>query len=280
MKNYLSLFISIGCILIFCCKKSETPVPYNPISLATMNDTIINILTIKKFFFGHKSVGLNILEGVNQIKKNETRLKNLNLIEWQGDQLPSIPGIYHTSNGKNGNPVTKCDAFLQTLKTKHFGNTFDIAFFKFCYVDFNEATDVKAIFDYYVQTIEQVKQTFPHLKIVHVTTPLYVYAWSIKGHIKRFFIADLANVKRNEFNELLRQKYSNREPIFDLAQIESTRPDGTCQTFKHHGKSYFSLVKAYSDDGGHLNELGRKLAAQEFLRILTQAIQDQPQLQN
>jgi hypothetical protein len=81
------------------------------------------------------------------------------------------------------------------------------------------------------------------------------------------------NVKRNEFNALLRQNYDGREPIFDLAQIEATLPNGTYQTFKYQDKSYFSLAKIYSSDGGHLNELGRQFTAIEFLRALTQIIQ-------
>ncbi|MCI0515801.1 hypothetical protein L0128_21515, partial [candidate division KSB1 bacterium] len=256
-----------------CKEESKIFMPPNPISLTTINDTTINVLTTKRIFFGHKSVGFNMLEGLSQLQKDDPRLQKLTILEWLGNQLPSEPGIYHTSNGKNGYPETKCDAFLQTLRTNQLGSAFDVAFFKFCYVDFSAESDIQTIFEYYVHTIGQVQQAFPHLKIIHVTTPLYVHTWTIKNYLKRLFIPDLANVKRNEFNTRLHQKYDGREPIFDLAQIEATLPDGTHQTFTYQGKTYFALAKIYSSDGGHLNELGRRITAQEFIRVLAQSVQ-------
>ena len=67
------------------------------------------------------------------------------------------------------------------------------------------------------------------------------------------------NINRNQFNEILRKEYEGKAPIFDLAKIESTYPDG---------KTSYSMVPDYTYDGGHLNETGRKKAAEQLLVLL------------
>jgi hypothetical protein len=73
---------------------------------------------------------------------------------------------------------------------------------------------------------------------------------------------------RTRFNDILRKYYSEKEPFFDLAKAESTFPDGKRETFEVDGKTYEAMVPMYSDDGGHLNELGRSHIAVLFLLTL------------
>jgi lysophospholipase L1-like esterase len=79
-----------------------------------------------------------------------------------------------------------------------------------------------------------------------------------------------ANWKRKQFNELLKKEYEGKIPMFDLAQIESTFPDGSRQISVKQGKEFFSLVPDYTDDGGHLNELGRRVVGEKLLIFLAQ----------
>ena len=76
------------------------------------------------------------------------------------------------------------------------------------------------------------------------------------------------NIKRNQFNELLKKEYDGKEPVFDLAKMESIRPDGKRETFTKDGKTHYSLVPDYTSDGSHLNETGRKKAAEQLLLLL------------
>ena len=69
---------------------------------------------------------------------------------------------------------------------------------------------------------------------------------------------------------MLHEEYGNNEPIFDLAKIESTHPDGTIESFSQDGQNYASLIKAYTNDGGHLTEAASILAANELLDVLIQ----------
>lgn len=228
----------------------------------------IETLSSKKVFFGHASVGYDIVAGIETLISNN---KIINIFEMKEEFIMDKNGFYHKMNGKNSFPKSKCDGFKDFLIGSNIGNKFDIAFFKFCFVDFDEHTDVKAILDYYVETVDSIKKNFPNLTILHITTPLTTHLWGLKGFIKNLIKGDIANVKRNQYNQLLIDRYADNEPLYDLAKIESTRPDGSRSSFKYKGQTYYSLHKGYTTDGGHLNELGRRIAAQELLEVLVVA---------
>ena len=81
----------------------------------------------------------------------------------------------------------------------------------------------------------------------------------------------LANVSRNEFNRRLAEKYS-ADPIYDLAGVMSTYPDGKRESFELGGATYYSLVPAYTDDGGHLDTVGRSYAAAAMVHSIAVAV--------
>ncbi len=75
-------------------------------------------------------------------------------------------------------------------------------------------------------------------------------------------------IKKCEYNELVKKEYKGKEPIFDIAEIESTNPDGTINSFTRNGQSYYSMASLYTDDGGHLNKTGRRKVAEQLLLLL------------
>jgi lysophospholipase L1-like esterase len=54
------------------------------------------------------------------------------------------------------------------------------------------------------------------------------------------------------------------EPLFDLARIEATRPDGGTETLN----GVRALVSSYSSDGGHLNAAGADVVARALVTYL------------
>ena len=76
------------------------------------------------------------------------------------------------------------------------------------------------------------------------------------------------NRSRHDFNERMRQTYAGRDPIFDLAEAESTFLSGTRSFFRHKGREISSLVPEFTSDGGHLNAIGRKAVAKRLLLTL------------
>ena len=144
---------------------------------------------------------------------------------------------------------------------------------------------MKNVFDDYKNAISQLNKKYPKTSIIHFTVPLetskvpfkfwlkifrsagWSYRFKMIKNIKNMWRYD-ANMKRNEFNELIRKEYDGKEPVFDLADRESTHPDGRRETFTKNRKAYYSMVPDYTHDGGHLNEAGRTIAAQQLLLLL------------
>jgi hypothetical protein len=54
-----------------------------------------------------------------------------------------------------------------------------------------------------------------------------------------------------------------------MAAIESRIDDTKKATFRDNGKDYELLNRGYTDDGGHLNSIGRQIVAIELLRTLS-----------
>lgn len=271
IKDYIKSLILLILLMFGGCK--ETMIEKQDIKTETkiefINNEALELLKNKKIFFGHMSVGYNIIDGIIDIKSNHAPLSDIYIEESTAPNDLIKSGFYHAKNGKNGFPKSKVDAFKKFLRDNQNGKKFDIAFFKFCYVDFNRDSNVQEIFDYYVRSIGEIKKDFPHLIIVHVTAPLMSHSWGVKEFLKNLLKGDLANVKRNQFNALLMNKYKNIDPIYDLAGIESIHSDGTKSSFSYKGKEYLSLAKEYTGDGGHLNRQGRYVAAAELLKILS-----------
>jgi hypothetical protein len=233
-------------------------------------------LSQKRIYFGHHSVGFNIVDGVRDLMKESPQIK-LNIVETYS--TPDFKnGVFaHSRVGRNTNPKSKIDEF-QKFMEGGIGDKADIAFFKFCYVDVTTKTDVQKVFDEYKNALARIENEFAKTTFVHVTIPLRITKTTSKTKIKKFLgkknIWEYEdNIKRNEFNELLRKEYDGKEPIFDLAKIESTYPDGKRSYFTKAGKTYYSLVPDYTCDGGHLNETGRKIVAEQLLLVLANQCQ-------
>lgn len=238
----------------------------------------LGILSKSRVYFGHQSVGKNLMAGVQDMIQ-ASGAPAPRVIE--SDPPPAdLPEFYflHARIGRNEAPETKCEAFKSVLArldadTLH---PLEVAALKFCFVDITAKSDPKALIALYRSTLDSLKRRYPKTAFVHVTTPLCANSGNWKLPIKRLIghpdWADADNIKRNEYNDLLRAAYPG-EPLFDLAALESTYPDGRREQWSVGGKTYYSLIRAYTYDGGHLNELGRRVAAKELLRVFAQAAQ-------
>jgi hypothetical protein len=97
--------------------------------------------------------------------------------------------------------------------------------------------------------------------VVHITMPLTVAESTGRyylNHLRGLPTVRGLNAKRTRYNGLLREAFAGREPIFDLARIESIRADGRKELAIHEGAPAFALAPDWSSDGGHLNANGRE----------------------
>jgi len=221
----------------------------------------------KKIYFGHMSVGYNIIDGIHDLER-EGQAK-LNIVE-TSDPANFEKAIFaHSPIGENAYPLTKIEHF-RTILESGVGDKADVAFFKLCYVDIEGGTDVEALISAYDRTIGDLQARYPKLTITVMTAPLTAVPTGLKASLKKLLGRGqpdkAANAKRTMFNAHLRKKYGDR--VFDLAALESTLPTGERVTCGMEGRVIYALEPSYTDDGGHLNAAGRKVVAAGLLRFL------------
>lgn len=271
MSGLLLIFFFIS--LMISCERSGISEESSTNMISTLHEPAWKSLSGKKLYFGHQSVGYNIIQGLTDLVVKYPQI-NLTIVESRDQGVFNKPLFAHSTIGENGSPRSKVDDFASLIEQGIGGKT-DIAFFKFCYVDITQHSDIETIFSYYKNAMARLKKQYPKMIFVHVTVPLTTNLGikdSVKNVIKKMLGRPVRsprdNIKRNQFNEMLLRHYGSQEPIFDLAKIESTRLDGTRETFTEDGSSYYSLVPQYTDDGGHLNKRGQKIVAEHLLVLL------------
>jgi hypothetical protein len=228
-------------------------------------------LSQKKIYFGHQSVGNNIIAGLHDVIKENPKIK-LNIVEINSASDLSAPMFGHSKIGENLNPASKLEGFVRTMKNG-LGNKADIAFFKFCYVDVSGDTDVETLFNKYKGIMSDLEKQYLRTKFLHVTIPLTTVQEGFKVWIKQIIGKPIPygyadNMKREEYNQLVHREYAGKQAIFDLAKIESTLPDGNRADFIWDTRTYFRMAPEFTYDEGHLNEKGRKIAAEQLLVLL------------
>ncbi|MEN6559596.1 MAG: SGNH/GDSL hydrolase family protein [Acidobacteriota bacterium] len=227
-------------------------------------------LSQKKVFFGHKSVGVNIVQGLREVMERRPAIR-LNIRETADPADFSGPVFAHALIGANRDPGSKIRRFREIMDSG-VGRSVDVAFMKLCFVDIDHTTDVEALFKEYAEALAALKADHPGVDFITVTVPLTSRPVGIKARLKRILgrlpWEEADNVKRNAYNDLLRERF--RGSLFDLASIES-RIDGDHKaTFEKDGRRYELLYRPYTSDGGHLNAAGRQIVAIELLRFLAE----------
>lgn len=261
------LFVSIN---VLNCKGEDMSVDLSELKAVPQKKW--DKLAEKRIYFGHQSVGYNIMDGVKSIMNELPNIK-LNIVETKDPKDFNGPIFAHSPNGMNKDPFSKIDAFKEGIETK-LADKVDIAFFKFCYIDIMEHSDVNAVFDHYMSTMSELKEKYPEITFVDFSVPIRTVNVSVKAQFKRLVKAnvwgDKDNINRNIYNEMLREKCDSEKSFFDIAAIESLNEDGKNCLVKLKGKKYPLLCPEYSSDGGHLNEKGKLHIAKYLLLFLSE----------
>ncbi len=269
-KMLLIIALSLSITTIYACEEEKMNIDFN---VRTATDDVMPAswekLAQKKVFFGHQSVGNNIISGIKDLMPKNTSIK-LRILETENPSDFSSGIFAHHGVGQNVDPESKIKDFVRIMD-QGIGGKADIAFFKFCYIDFNAHTNIQQLFNDYKNSMSILKEKYPQTVFMHCTVPLVIQTKTTpKSMIKKILGRDdsVQNIARNDFNELIRKEYGGKAHIFDIAEIESTYPDGSRESFVKNGKTYYALVPAYTDDGGHLNESGSKIVADKLLMLL------------
>ena len=227
-------------------------------------------LTGARIYFGHQSVGGNVIEGLRDLNAAHGDAP-LRMVRTR-DRSPVPSALVEFTIGENGQPESKMKDFAAALD--QIGDTTPaIAIFKYCYLDITPRTNVDLLFATHRKAVNEMRVRHPNMTFVQVTAPLTRLESGPGYLVKRLLGKPTtrdANAKRNRFNAMLREEYAG-EPLFDLAKVESTRPDGSRAFFRNGGEVVYTLASELTDDGGHLNAAGRRAAAAEFAVVISQA---------
>jgi hypothetical protein len=256
----MRIFRLVVLVLFLGCSSDPAPKP----GVVQMSPS----LGSSRFFFGHQSVGRDVIAGLQEISPG-LRVMQMNQVD------STVSGALLESNlGHNGNPASKDEAFLEAIAGLGPG---DVAFYKYCYVDMSPNTEPAALFARYSATLDSADRTGIHT--IAMTMPITSLAPAWKRWVKRGLgrVTELElNSKRQLFNDMVRDRYE-AHVLIDIARLESTLEDGTRIAASVEGRSIEVLPSDYTDDGAHLNERGRRHVARGFIATVTgvvDALQD------
>jgi hypothetical protein len=228
-------------------------------------------LAKRRIFFGHQSVGQNIVDGVTEVLAANPKIR-LTVVASKDLDATKAAGFYHANVGRNEFPDEKEEEFA-TIADRAFASAGGVGMVKLCFVDVHADTDPQALFAAYQRRMAELVARRPGLTLVHFTMPLTTVRRS-RGYWKKRLLGrtteeDLNKI-RNRYNTLLRAAYQGREPVFDVARLESTRPDGSRAFTVRGTDTVYMLAEQYTNDDGHLTAAPRRMVAEQLLIFLAQ----------
>lgn len=224
--------------------------------LPPLNAADLESLRDKRIFFGHRSVGANIVEWGIPAVYDEFGVDPPRL----GDAATESGGQFIDSwLVQTDDPMDKVKDFDRWMRSAGAEASLDIAFMKLGYVDITETTDVPALFSSYLEVMDRLEADFPSVTFIHSTITVTDWRLDLDAIIE-------------EFNTLMRAEYRMPGELIDLAWAVSNCTDGTVRAgVTEAGDPYLAICPEYTDDGGHLNAVGAKAAATVLLRTLAGA---------
>lgn len=219
------------------------------------------LLKQHRYFFGHQSVGSNLIQGLKGLGASDEHYAVTLQYAYQALSAFQGPGFFDKGVGTNYKPYEKISGFdTQVRDELKVGNNVDVAFFKLCYVDISDTTDVNALAQAYILEMNTLEADFPNMSFLWTTTPLTS-------------VADAANVKRNQYDQAIRDYASaHGKALYDLAALEAVGASGSRCQFTSGGSTYDRLCTEWAASGNdpHLNDS----ASQRFAKVLALGLID------
>ena len=236
-------------------------------AMADLNGIDWDTINAANIYFGHQSVGFNLLNGLKLIQRKYPQFTlPIHAVNEVND---GSGGIFHKQIGKNFDPQSKLEDFF-TSQDRFAGENSVVAM-KFCYVDVVRDTDVEKLFANYRARVTALQETFPERRIIHFTVPLNSDESSVKLALKKLLgkrVRGGDNVARAHYNRLLLETYG-ADNVFDIARAESTAANDRRIEGAYKGQHYYAMNPLYTEDGGHLNDYGKEFVATEFIKFLS-----------
>lgn len=217
----------------------------------------LKVFRTKRIYFGHQSVGENILDGLGTLyRANGAPAPTIQEVTAAANVKGGERNLLHSLIGENGDPDSKLAAFASMMRSG-MAERVDVALMKLCYVDIKRTTDPRTVFEHYRTTMGALEREFPRVTFVYTTIPLRT--------------ADAyRNNLRTQFNSLVRTELKDKV-VLDIAEVESRAVDGSRATDSTFGFPYEQLQSNYASDGAHLNTEGAKRVAASLVATVAGA---------
>jgi hypothetical protein len=221
----------------------------------------------KRIYFGHQSVGSNVIAGIEQILQRKPEI-GLRVVATSDAGAFDAPGLIHGPIGINGDVRSKMDEFAAVVRSPE-GTGLDIALMKFCYADLGRPDNPIDLLATYQSMVDTISGERPSLRILHATVPLTSVKRGPKALVARLLgrRPERDNVARGMYNEALRTSF-DAEQIFDIAAAEARGPSGKSTVVEWDGRIWPTLAEEFTNDGGHLNPGGQIVVARDLLLLL------------
>ncbi|ALN15884.1 hypothetical protein [Acidipropionibacterium acidipropionici] len=244
------------------------PLPSSVVNTAAGDDELADF-SGRRIFFGHQSVGANIIDGLKAAYSGREG-SGLDVVETRTDPGRSGGYLAHAAMGVNGDPLGKLADFEKVLAGS-MGGAVDLAVLKLCYIDVTADTDVDALFRAYSQTMTRLEAAHPGVTFIYTTVPLTTdRTW--KQTVKSWIGRDEQtgpddNAARQRYNRLVRERYGDSDRLFDIAAVQATM-DSSPTSRTRDGSTYYVLHDRLAADPGHLNALGSRVAAARLVHLV------------
>lgn len=232
-----------------------------------------SVIAGRTVYFGHQSVGSGVVAGVEGV--TEEYALPLRVVQTREPASVTGPAFVHFLAGQNRDYASKNAAMLRLLESRTRAQR-PVVLLKYCYADINSPADSVTMFDAYRDTVDTIQFDHPDVTVVHTTIPLTTVESVFKCRAKQFFGRPTrreAAVARHRYNELVRAEFAGTGPIFDLAKVEATQPDGMIAGFRAGGCMIKTLASQNTYDGGHLNARCQRAAAEALLDVLSDVME-------
>jgi hypothetical protein len=194
----------------------------------------------RRVLWGHQSVGENVMSGARALG---FEFASVSRGADYGDARWGEAAV-----AENGDPERKIRSFVDLMTTGGIGRRVEAASFKFCWIDFEDGTDVADLADDYDAAMRDMQSRFPSVRFLHVTPPLTTDEPELNG-------------VRWRFGREMVRRHRDSGVVFDLAAVIST--DAAGQQCKSGNQR--RLCPGWASDSGHLNDEGSQRAAKAFL---------------
>ena len=115
MRNTFGVLL-VAFAVAGCNTAPETPTHSAEPVLESVSPDRWARLATQRVFFAHKSVGLNVVQGIQEISQQDSRVR-VRLVETREPRELLLPGFAHAQNGVNGDPLGKIAAFRSALES-------------------------------------------------------------------------------------------------------------------------------------------------------------------